>query len=132
MKNVDILVTIADIKIFKKIIAGGVENCLVLLRDKSIPLDERWSLFEEVAEFLPIDRYGRDTAWGNEKQISEYDDFSTDRYQTVYLTSRFEMLDEQLVDYAENGETLWYDQAELDAWREQVLQDGRQGFVYDW
>lgn len=132
--NTDIQVTIADIQIFKKIIADGVENCLVLMRDKSIPLEERWSLFEQVAEFLPISSWGSDTAW---KKLgidtySEYDDFNTDRGRTVKLVDRYEMLQEMLGDYEEYDESLWYTPEQLNTWREQVLQDGRQGFIYDW
>ena len=132
--NTDIQVTIADIQIFKRIIAGGVENCLVLMRDKSIPLEERWSLFEQVAEFLPIASWGSDTAWSaiGFDHISDYDEFNTERHQTVKLVDRYEMLREMHGDYEENNEDLWFNAENIDQWREQVLQDGRQGFIYDW
>lgn len=45
---------------------------------------------------MPIQSYG--TRWGVHVTDCEYDDYGTERYQTVYFTDRLEMLEEMLSD----------------------------------
>lgn len=107
-----------------------VETIKSGLTDQRFTLDARWRLFMAVEVMLPTHSYGSD--WGVLKSDSEYDDYSTDRYSTVYFKDRAEMLEEMLADYTSHGELLRYTQEDIDAWKERVLASGYRGFVYDW
>lgn len=107
-----------------------VETIKSGLTDQRFTLDARWRLFMAVEVMLPTHSYGSD--WGVLKSDSEYDDYSTERYSTVYFKDRVEMLEEMLADYIAHEELLRYTQEDIDAWKERVLASGYRGFVYDW
>lgn len=115
-------------------IVGVLENYAEIIKpaliDQRFTLEARWRLFVAVESMLPIQSYG--THWGIHVTDCEYDDYGTERYQTVYFTDRLEMLEEMLSNYEENEESLRYTQEDIDAWKERVLASGYRGFVYDW
>ena len=119
-------------------IRGDLDNCIDRLQetyfsDKSVPLSERWDVYEKVAGILPIDRYGQNAiegALGND--ISLYDDFNIERYQTVRYVDQIESLESDFgFDEADYGPPR-FTQEQIDSIKELVLASGTQGFIHNW
>lgn len=115
---------------FVEILNNYAEIIKLALIDQRFTLEARWRLFMAADVVLPVQSYGSN--WGVLKTDSEYDDYSTERYSTVYFSDRAEMLEEMLEDYTRHEELLRYTQEDIDAWKERVLASGYRGFVYDW
>jgi hypothetical protein len=129
-------------------IKDDLDNCLgrlvdTHLTDKNIPLDERWETYKEVAKLLPINYDYIDNAF--EKilgDISLYDEFNIDRYQTARYVDQVEGLEDDLayeeeqaaITFAEPREpyTPRFTREQLNEIKEYVLASGTQGFIYDW
>lgn len=121
---------IATAKNIVNLLTGYTKNeVATALTDQRFTLDARWRLFMAVEVMLPVHPYGSD--WGVLKSDSEEDDYSTDRYSTVYFSDRAGMLEEMLAHYTAHEELLRYTQEDIDAWKERVLASGYRGFVYD-
>jgi hypothetical protein len=101
------------------------------IKDKSIPLQERWDLFKFACEnnlFVNI------SCWVYHSKLLErtnnftwYDYFDYERYQTIYFT--------QVVDHRATSLTLGQllkSQEEINELKEEILASGYSGFVYDW
>lgn len=102
-----------------------VQYVLPILKDRSLPLDERWSVFLDVAEFLPNDRYGDGHIDTLDSSRNMYDYFYMDRHQTESYKDFWEHLQERVDEDVDLG---W----DLREWREKVLAAGYGSFTYDW
>lgn len=106
-----------------------VDDFKSVLKNKSIPLDERWDSFTKLVEsgvLNDIENYGDgfvDTLkLGSGGELTPYDDFYIERHETSLYTDLFEKIDED-------------PEIDLDSvvkWKEEVLSKGSAGFVYDW
>lgn len=103
------------------------------LIDKTIPLDERWDAYLRIAPYLPINPW----VTGNlieesikPKEVSLYDDFNIQRYQTVKYADQVEGMQDEL-EYDAEGSTIWTKESVI-KFQELVLASGVQGFIMDW
>jgi hypothetical protein len=129
-------------------IKDDLDNCICRLVntyfvDQSVPLDERWEVYTKVSTLLPInsDYVGNvfEKVLGD---ISLYDEFNIDRYQTALYVDQVESLEcdleyaeeEANVTYAEPREVYVpaYNRKQITQIKEAVLASGTQGFIYDW
>jgi hypothetical protein len=129
-------------------IKDDLDNCIGRLRDtyltdKTVPLDERWAAYKEVAELLPINSdYTGNVFEKILGDISLYDEFNIDRYQTARYVDQVEGLEDDLdwaeeevdVTYAQPREVYVpaYNREQITQIKEEVLASGTQGFIYDW
>lgn len=108
----------------KLLIMGSVQ---FYLRDKNIPLFDRWEIFRKTPlELLNNDTYN--VSFDCEKllhggEISWYDDFYKDRHSTVEMVSIIESCEENPDQYSEEFIT---------AFKEEILQKCLGSFVHDW
>jgi hypothetical protein len=106
----------------------------VLTNKEAFTLDERWTAYEKVAELLPI---GYDYC-GNAFEevlgdISLYDEFYIERYQTAKYVNQVEGLEDDLASAEEDvAYEPRYTRELVDAIKEAILASGMQGFIYDW
>ena len=108
-------------------IAAGLTPVLLQLKDTSVPLDERWEAFIALIDgdvLTSTETYGDGKLSVLGPNFSMYDDFDTDRNQTL-------MYDDMYAIIVDNDDDLFVD-ANIDAWREAVLASGHAGFEYDW
>lgn len=125
---IDIVANIEDL------IDGIKRNCL---KNKDIPLEERWKVYCSVERYLPLhDYYGTDVVNEFLKDISFYDDLYTERHTTVYYTYLLERLGDDLGEDEDNEECEYPTKLRFDIntadIKEAILQSGQGGFVYDW
>lgn len=137
-----------EIIAFKKAPAGLEDRAIAYITDMTVPLSVRWAVFKE----MPID-WKIEESWiqhfdagkllpGGE--ISWYDDFYTERYETVDMVSfvenalpeyLFERVDVGYPDEVYGGtvDTLPPEiQTIVDAWREEILSKNIASFKFDW
>src|SRR5512139_1306993 len=116
--------------------AGGnplKDRFLAFIKDKDVPLDERWETFKEAPnEFLVHDlsvvTFEAEKLLPR-KEIVWYDgDFYIERYQVVHMTDFIEDMCADKIDMEEPGWT----QELVDAFKEEILQTGLGSFEYDW
>lgn len=110
------------------------------MRDKTIPLEDRWNVYLRVEKFLPIRSYLGNAI--NELTDSVYDDYFPDGKGCRWNSDIDEGLHENnpdcwedKFDINENDEWVkWGRQqwAKRDAWREAVLQEQQGLIVFDW
>lgn len=124
---------INGIKQVKVALESSVSGLLPLLTDKNFPLDERWELFKEMSQFLPIPSYGSDYAAEELGLISSEHDFGTERNETILFVDRYDTFLDMKYEYDLHDErgAAFQDQAKLDEWRERILAAGEAGFIYD-
>lgn len=117
---------------------------LELLKDRTIPLEDRWQLYLKIETLLPIDPYITDSCRFI-AQDEVYDRMFPDG-KGMKLNST---IDESLMDSiaywptvpVEENETRWtkasrvaaeFEKANYNEWREMVLAEGTSGCVFDW
>lgn len=94
------------------------------LKDINISISRRWEAFTKVARHMPCQRYGDGFVNLLDGDLTLYDDFCIDRYQTT----NFEKM---LMKINESSERVYPDAA-VTAWKEAVLASGYGSFIYDW
>lgn len=113
---------------------------LTRLKDRSIPLNERWEAFEILCnnQILTSTKGGNviPSGWSGYVDVLkdkngtslELDEIRwTSRYETILYVDMYEPLSSDAYDA--------YDKCtreSVDEWRETVLENGHAGFVYDW
>jgi hypothetical protein len=116
--------------------------------DKSVPLDERWSVWEDAPNELKdhqswIVRFKNlhDDAIGYDALIRH-----AERHETVHITDLFESLEECFAEYQEgepDGTCEWslrwyknkkkvFENFDMDALKEEILEMNLGSFEYDW
>ncbi len=112
------------IELVKKHRNDTMDAIISVLKDETIPVDERWAIFE-VCDFLPTKSYPPiNTFNGNE--ISWYDDMYVERGTTVDFTRVVERFQEN--DYLDG-----YDDPEvIEKFKNDILTTGYRYFIYDW
>ncbi len=112
-------------------------DILNVLKDTFYPLPERWELFKKCpADLLKTETYGPpsglDTLAGHE--IVWYDDFYIERHETVDSVDIVERMEENLTSTYSSQffERHTVTQADIDAYKEAVLQSGVKEWEYDW
>lgn len=100
-----------------------VGELIDFFKDTSVPLEERWGLFEKSSNLLPEDFYTVYLPEIEKNDLNYYDDFYYDRYQTV------DMLDllEKIEDDSEK-----FSKINVEALKEQILTSGYGSFKFDW
>jgi hypothetical protein len=107
-----------------------------LIKNIEYPLDERWEIFLAAGkDILGVDIYGDGHIDILSPDLTQYDHFYTERYQTRTYEDMWEQIQEKVEDakvdptseYSKGAE-LW----DVDKWRETVLEHGHAGFIYDW
>lgn len=100
------------------------------VKDKSLPLDERWGLFVEYGRI-----YGGEGSWVQHfkveqklkhKEICWYDDFYVERRQTVELPQIIESIEENLCEDSD-----WTEELVVE-FKEEILDKNMYSFTYDW
>lgn len=105
------------------------------LKDKSIPLDERWEAFEILVNgnvFNKIETYGDgyiDTLVRVDgKESTLYDNFYIERHETT----KFPDMLEKILEPAWKTNEMEYTPESIVKWKEKVLASGNSGFTNDW
>lgn len=99
-------------------------NTPKILSDKSVPLEERWKVYLDVENLLPIDSiYLELSVDGFNKSPEYYDDLYVERYQTISYSGLVERLEED-----EKFSSAEY----INALKEKILETGQGGCIYDW
>lgn len=108
---------------------------LLMLKDKSLPLEERWTAYKIACDGGVISRFdsygdGFLSLIKNDKgrPCTPYDDFYIERYQSMMYA---EFMEEYFLDDLEEGEEEGLPEG-LSDWQEAVLASGTKGFTYDW
>jgi hypothetical protein len=102
---------------------------LAQLKDKNIPLDERWEAYGQLCKAKIITKiapYGDgfvDTLYAGG---CCYDDLHIEKYQT---SDYFEMAEDNFEGW---GDTPTPTPKRIAKWKEEVLASGDAGFTYDW
>lgn len=106
-----------------------------LLKNKDIPLEVRWASYRtlvKVNAIHEIDSCGDGfvdylvKADGSCEESTMYDDFHTDRHETMYYIDMYDMMGPAYHTVPK------YTTESIDDWRELVLATGDAGFEYDW
>jgi hypothetical protein len=115
------------------------DNFKTVIKDKSIPLKERWELFVKApTELREKDNWiqsfkALDEALGS--QVSWYDDFNRERHETVYLldiVSDLEYLIKDCELCSKRFEVFVNKPELLDQYKEEILEKNIESFEYDW
>lgn len=115
-----------------KQVQAQLDTALTVLKDISIPLDQRWDRYTELVQsgaFNRNDPYGDgeiDTLGTN---MTLYDDFYIERGETTNFIDMYERVMEAEEEY---DEVLFAAQANITKWQEAVLASGYSSFTYDW
>jgi len=94
------------------------------VKDKSIPVDERWEAFIK-ADVAPIDGTYHDPDGIDWNKYTLYDDFYCDRYATIKANSILELCK----DMASDEEGFEYDPVAI---KEYFMDNFISGFINDW
>lgn len=125
------MINVAPILAARVTMLDALPPLLVQLKDTSLPLDERWDAYTQLVN---NDILVREMTYGDgfldvlDKNGSMYDDFNTDRGQTLTFPDMYQMV----MDGDEWNESLVAMQPNLPAWQEKVLASGYSSFTYDW
>lgn len=110
----------------------GLAPILELLRDTSLPLDDRWTAYTALVEsntLINNDGYG-DGFVNTLGDLSLYDDFNIERHQTMTFSSLYEKIMEADAYYEKS--LVEARNKTLSLWQEEVLASGKSAFTNDW
>ena len=95
------------------------------IRDKDIPLEERWKFFEKAPNFIKEqDSYIHTFKWEQKHgELVWYDDFYCDRYQVVDM----DMIIDSMLDRDEK-----YTKEMVEDMKEEILSENLGSFINDW
>lgn len=116
-----------DIKSIHSELASQLNVILALLKDTTIDLDERWSVYTDLvtADILTRDELYGDGQIDTLGDFTLYDDFYVERYETKKFIDMLEVIDEKLDDELITQENFVL-------WKEKILSNGYASFKYDW
>lgn len=100
------------------------------IRDKSIPLNDRWEVFKEAPKDWKnqsnwVQQFEVERKLG---EISWYDDFYIEKNQTVDMVDIVERLEDDPTRFFNKGWTLEL----IVEFKEEILQENISSFNYDW
>lgn len=98
-----------------------VEEAKPLLTDKDLSIEDRWSLFESIQDFLPESSWELTFPTLFKHRIEYYHHLHYERYETVDLVSIFERW--RISELPED---------EQNSLKEEILEEGYGYFKYDW
>lgn len=105
-----------------KSIQEAVKNYIVkAIKNKSIDLETRWELFVDNKKLFPIKSFLIHYLELDTHGVNYYDDFGYERYQTIDV--------EELVELIEEGVMEGID---LNILKEEIMEKGHSGFIFDW
>lgn len=120
--NIDELYS--SLKKFKEMEKDIIEYLTKYIKNKSIPVDERWELFKQNSERFPIHTWILHFEELEKNDIEYYDTFGYERYTTVDICDMIESLDDDF-----NSDD---DDIDFNKLKEEILQRGYSRFVLDW
>lgn len=131
----DFLKDIAEYEVSKARLLQIKPEYVLYIKDRTIPLEERWNVFQHMPEFMK-----QSGGWVEYIPILEdsgiewYDDFYIDRYQTVELNKIIERIKEELDDEYKGD---LYEKIKdipnlVDEIKEWVLENNIYSFINDW
>src|SRR5687768_13808333 len=115
-----------------KVIQAQMTPVLESLKDTSIPLEDRWLAYTELCAndiLTSVEGYGDGFIDTLDVNLTLFDDFYIERYQTGRYVSMYEQMIEAASEW-ERG--LIKARENLPAWQERVLASGQAGFIHDW
>lgn len=103
------------------------DTVIAYIADQQYPLEQRWRIYYLAckASLLDLDSYITHIPALN--NVSWYDDFYKDRYATVEWTDIVEQLDN-----TDDSSELYPYKLNLNTIKEQILAQGKAGFINDW
>lgn len=109
---------------------ANLKLVLESLKDTYVPLDGRWTVYDTLVKrgiLTKIDLCGDGFLddLDTERELTLYDDFYVNRYETVRYV---DMMEKMSGDYGRINVT----PESLSKWKEKVLRSGTAGFRYDW
>ena len=119
--NIDELYT--EIKRLKTLESEVKEYIFKTIKNKTLSLEDRWTLFIENKRLFPIRSFLVYYQEIETNGINYYDDFGYERYQTVYV--------DELIDIIEEGNDSKFSLG-LNKLKEEIMEAGYSGFVFDW
>jgi len=100
-----------------------VRDVLTVIKDKDIPLDDRWAMFDKAESLLPINTYYITIPQVEKNGYEWYDDFYCEKYETV----RFVDILERVLDDPKR-----FKKIVIRDLMEEILATGHAGFRFDW
>jgi len=131
---------------YKVAIAAASEKFKATIKDKSIPLEDRWGLFLKAPDYL-IDHdfwtAGLKTLDESDNgHFSYYDNWYVERHETVHVIDKVSDLESDLKYFKENPGTavhikkwkmfFYENPSKLDELKEEILEKNLGSFEYDW
>ena len=114
-------------KIFLKEIDKLKESFKEFCQNKSIDIEDRWEVFEQIGAFFGVDEWSIvDFKSLPEEFIMYARDMQTERYQTVNTVNIIQYIEECSEDNSE------FSGINIDEVKEEILDKFLWSFVYDW
>lgn len=119
--NIDELYT--EIKRLKTLESEVKEYIFKTIKNKTLSLEDRWTLFIENKRLFPIKSFLVYYSEIEKNGVNYYDDFGYEKYQIVYV--------DELIDIIEEGNDSKFS-LDLNKLKEEIMEAGYSGFVFDW
>ena len=136
-----------EIIAYKKAPNGLKDRAIAYITDMTVPLSVRWAVFKEMPNEWKVEKswvqhFDAEKLLGGE--ISWYDDFYTEKYETVDMVG---FVEERLPEYLFEHTDIEYPddvygagidelppeiQTIIDTWREEILAKNLASFKFDW
>ena len=114
-------------KIFLKEIDKLKESFKEFCQNKSIDIEDRWEVFEQIGAFFGVDEWSIVDFKSLPEEFIMYDgDMHTERYQTVNTVNIIQYIEECSEDNSE------FSGINIDEVKEEILDKFLWSFVYDW
>ena len=119
-----------DIKAKNKVLQASVSKMMQELKNKSIPLDERWEVYKDLVEskiLVNVESFGNgyvDFLEGAAEFLL-YEDFNIERHETTSFINLYDQVIEMEDEKKPTEESII-------EWQEQVLASGYSAFCFDW
>lgn len=117
----------------KEVLVNDVQN---IIKNIAIPLDQRWNLFVSAQAYMPYSGWVMHfDCLEVDNDFNWYDDFNIERHETVELIDIVEeILDDKkwYTDHPSDDHGAKWLTFNLDVFKEEILQRGMRGFIFDW
>lgn len=117
-----------EIEQLKAAAAAAIKKAEEISKTLSDPatgtLDERWEKFRVIAPHMPCNAYGDGDIALLGRNVSLYDDFYIERYETTDYEDMWTLVKERIGDK--------WTQEQADVWREATLVSGYGSFTNSW
>lgn len=119
----------ARVEVLSQKLAEAKGAIAPMLKDQTIPLDERWTAFQRLMTLAPlkVQSYGDGFVDWLGDNLTLYDDFYIERHETVMYVDFLERITDEYF-----SEKRPISPENIAEWKEQVLQSGYGGFKFDW